>query len=87
MDEKEMQYEEFETINIELKDGSEAEFAILDRFDYEEKSYVVVARVVNDEISQDGLFIYQAEDAGDEITVTELDREAYGKVTEYYMNL
>lgn len=79
--------EEYEIITIELRDGTEGEFAIVDRFSYKEKEYVVVARVVDDSIDEEGQYIYEAKEEGDEITVTEITEEIYQKVAKYYMSL
>lgn len=79
--------EEYEIITIELSDGTQGEFAIVDRFSYKEKQYVVVARVIDDAIDEAGQFIYQAVEEGEEITVTEITADIYKKVAEYYMSL
>lgn len=79
--------DEYEIIKIELRDGSEGEFAIVDRFEYKEKNYVVVAQVHDDEIDSEGRYIYLAEENGNEITVTELTADIYAKVAEYYMSM
>lgn len=79
--------EEYEIITIELRDGSQGEFAIVDRFEYKEKNYVVVAQVHDDEIDSEGRYIYLAQENGAEITVTELTADIYAKVAEYYMSM
>ena len=53
--------DEYEIIKIELRDGSQGEFAIVDRFEYKEKNYVVVAQVKGDEIDPEGRYIYLAQ--------------------------
>jgi len=82
-----MDTQEYETIMVELEDGSEGEFAIVDRFEYKDKKYVVVAQVIEDTVSEEGLFIYQAEEEGDSITITKITADIYKKVAEYYMSL
>lgn len=79
--------DEYEIIKIELRDGSQGEFAIVDRFEYKEKNYVVVAQVKGDEIAPEGRYIYLAQESEDEITVTELTADIYEKVAEYYMSM
>lgn len=82
-----MDTQEYETIMVDLEDGSQGEFAIVDRFDYKEKHYVVVAQVVDDTVSEEGLFIYQAEEEEESITITKITADIYAKVAEYYMSL
>lgn len=56
--------EEYEVISIPVSDGTEREFAIMDTFSVEEKSYIAVSLVENDEI-KDGIYLYRYTNAED----------------------
>lgn len=76
--------EEYEVINITISDGTEKEFAIMDRFEVEGKKYVAVSLVEGEEITED-TFIYGCDENGDEIEVHTIDdMDEYEKVVDYY---
>jgi hypothetical protein len=69
---------------ITVSDGSEKEFAIMEEFDFEEKHYIVVSPVENDQV-QGGLYIYKAVISGEEMEVLRIeDAEEFEKVSAYY---
>ena len=51
---------EYETVMIPLSNGKEQEFAIMEEFDLDDKHYIVVSPVMNDEI-QEGFYIRKME--------------------------
>lgn len=76
---------EFETINIPVSDGTEKEFAIIDTFEMEDKSYVAVSLVEDDKV-QDGVYLYRytmAED-GDMVVETISTPAEYKRVVKAY---
>ncbi|MCQ2496939.1 MAG: DUF1292 domain-containing protein [Lachnospiraceae bacterium] len=79
------EYLEYETFMTTTKAGDEVEMAIVDRFEFEGKQYVVAALIKDDEISDDGLFVYQETKEGDETVIDKIaDPDEYSKVAEYY---
>lgn len=79
--------EEYEVINITISDGTEREFAIVDRFEVDDRRYIAVSLVEGDEIKED-IFIYACVDEGEEIEVSTIDDEdEYAKVVEEYTKI
>ncbi len=92
MNEFNFENEEFETVVLEMDDGTEEEFAIVEEFEMDDKKYVLLALIEDDMISEDPdnlLFMRDtSEENGceeDEISleVIESDDE-YVKVVEFY---
>lgn len=92
MSDFEMIEEEYETVTLELDDGSEEEFAIVDELEVEGQKYVLLSLVLEDDtISEeydDMLFMRDETDATCEdgeivLTVIE-DDEEYDKVVDAY---
>ncbi len=80
-------FQVYDTVMITVSDGSEKEFAIVEEFDFEEKHYIVVSPVENNEV-QEGLYIYSAVVSGEELEVSRIeDVEEFEKVSVYYEGL
>lgn len=77
--------EEYEVVKIPVSDGTEKEFAIMDTFSVDEKSYMAVSLVQEDEI-QEGVYLYRYQDAEDgEIVVEKIsDPAEYDKIVKAY---
>ena len=78
---------EFDTFNLELN-GKDIEFAITEEFDFEGKTYILCAEVVEDEVNDEEVYLFRAimEDA--EITVESIDtEEEYNRIVEAYYEL
>lgn len=45
--------DEFDTVTLEMEDGSEVEFAILDEFDMDTGKFVLLSEIEGDSISSD----------------------------------
>ena len=45
--------EEFETVVLEMDDGSEVEFAILDEFEMQNDKYVLLGEIEGDSVTDD----------------------------------
>lgn len=45
--------DEFDTVTLEMEDGSEVEFAILDEFDMDTEKFVLLSEIEGDSISSD----------------------------------
>ena len=79
---------EYVTLHVQAKDGSDVEMAVVDEFDFENKHYVVGAVVKDDVIEDDGRYIYRCIIKDDDFTVQKITREfEYNKVVEAYMNM
>jgi len=84
------EYNEYVTFQVKTKDGSEVEMAVVDEFDFENKHYVVGALVKDDEIIDDGRYIYKCvmQDGDEDFKVEKITREfEYKRVAEAYMSM
>lgn len=77
--------DEYEVISIPVSDGTEKEFAIMDTFAVEGKSYMAVSLIQEDEI-QEGVYLYRYQDAEDgDIVVEQITEPAeYKRVSKAY---
>ena len=77
--------DEYEVISIPVSDGTETEFAIMDTFTVEEKHYMAVSLIEEDEI-QEGVYLYRYRDAEDgDIVVEQITEPAeYKRVSRAY---
>ena len=77
-------FQVYDTVMITVSSGAEKEFAIMEEFDFEEKHYIVVSPVEDNQV-QEGLYIYRAVVSGEEIEVSRIeDVEEFEKVSAYY---
>ena len=82
------EYLEYEVFNDVTSEGEEIELAIVDKFNFEEKSYVVAALVVGDEISEDGLFVYRLDTKDGESEIVKIeDPEEYSRIADAYAQI
>ena len=83
-----MENKEYVTFQVTAKDGTEVEMAVVDEFEFEKKHYVVGAVVKDDEILEDGLYIYKSVIKGDDFEVEKITREfEYKRIAEAYMSM
>ena len=83
-----MDTKEYVTFTITAKDGSEVEMAVVDEFDFEKEHYVVGAEIKDDEISQEGCYIYRAVISGDDFTVEKIRRDFdYRRISKAYLEM
>ncbi len=81
----ENEYREYETFILEVN-GKETEFAIEEEFEAAGKTYVVAARVEDDEIVDDGSYIFVSTLQDGEAVIEKItDAKEYEKVTEEYL--
>ena len=83
--------EEYDTFFVELS-GVTREWAIIEEFKYTykdvEKNYLICAEVVGDEITDEGLYIFEGRTTEEELEVKNVDtEEEYTAVAEAYCNL
>lgn len=82
------EFKEFNTFIVTDKSGNEVELAVVDEFEYEHKSYVAGALIVDDAVSEDGVYIYRAKIVDEEIIAEKItDMEEYQKVSKAYMEM
>ena len=86
--------EEFETVVLEMDDGSEVEFAILDEFEMQDDKYVLLGEIEGDSVTDDPehmLFMKVENDpecSEEEIVLTVIDDDAaYDAVVDLYTEL
>lgn len=86
--------DEFDTVTLEMEDGSEVEFAILDEFDMDTEKFVLLSEIEGDSISTDPermLFMKAIADESceeDEVILNVIeDSEQYNAVVEFYAEL
>ena len=86
--------DEFDTVTLEMEDGSEVEFAILDKFDMDTEKFVLLSEIEGDSISSDPermLFMKAIADESceeDEVILNVIeDPEQYNAVVEFYAEL
>ena len=85
-----VEYNEYVTFTVTTKTGDTVEMAVVDEFDFENKHYVVGALVKDDEIIDDGRYIYKLvmKEGDEEFKVEKITREfEYNKIAEAYMNM
>ena len=75
---------EYDTFTYELN-GKVMEWAIVEEFEFEEKTYIVCQEVVGDSLSDEGLYLFEGVSEGEEITVKNIDsEEEYNRVVDEY---
>ena len=86
--------DEFDTVTLEMEDGSEVEFAILDEVDMDTEKFVLLSEIEGDSISSDPermLFMKSIADESceeDEVILNVIeDPEQYNAVVEFYVEL
>lgn len=85
-----MEYNEYVTFSVTTKTGDTVEMAVVDEFDFENKHYVVGALVKDDEIIEEGRYIYKCvmKDGDEDFKVEKITREfEYNRIAEAYMSM
>lgn len=79
---------EYVTFEVTAADGTVVEMAVIDEFEFERKNYVAAARVVDDTIDEDGVYIYAVKLSGEAFSVEKItDPKIYESVVKAYMEL
>ena len=84
------EYNEYITFTVTTKTGDTVEMAVVDEFDFENKHYIVGALIKDDEIIDEGRYIYKLvmKDGDEEFRVEKIAREfEYNRIAEAYMSL
>lgn len=85
--------EEFDTVILEMDDGSEVEFAILDEFEMDSEKFVLLGEIEDDSVTDDPermIFMKSENDdtcTEDEIVLTVIDDDKYDAVVDFYTEL
>lgn len=79
---------EYDTFTYDLN-GKTMEWAIIEEFDSEGKTYIVCQEVLGDTLSDEGLYLFESlENEGEEITVKNIEtEEEYNRVVDVYCAL
>lgn len=78
---------EYDTFTYELN-GKNMEWAIVEEFEFEGKTYIVCQEVLGDALSDEGLYLFEGVSEGEEITVKNIDsEEEYNRVVDAYCEL
>lgn len=84
----ENEYRECPTFTITDKAGNKVEMAVIDEFDFENKSYVASAVIDGDTIKEDGIYIYRVKVTDDDFQVEKITNHVeYQRVAEAYMEM
>ena len=79
---------EYITFNVTASDGSEVEMAVIDEFTFENHTYVAAARVVDDTVSDEGVYIYKVVEGEDDFMVEKITHKfTYDRVVQAYMEM
>lgn len=78
---------EIDTIEMTMDDGTNQEFAILDDFEFEGKTYMVVSKIVDNQIEED-FYIYGYKEDGDDLIIDYIeDDDEYNRIGDAYEQL
>ena len=81
-------YMSYSSFVVTDKDGNEVEMAVVEEFRCDGKTYVAGSRIIGDEISDEGVYIYRARLIDDEIVAEKItDADEYEAVVQMYMEL
>ena len=84
----EQEFQEYATFTVTTKDGTEVEMAVVDEFEFEHKHYIVGAVIKDDEIMDDGRYIYRCTMKDGEIQAEKITCPSdYEKVVKAYMEM
>lgn len=82
------EFNEYITFTITTSEGQEVEMAVVDEFTFENKDYVAAAKVVDDTIDEEGLYIYKVKLGEEDFTVEKINNKVdYEKIARAYMEM
>lgn len=88
MEPMENEFQEYATFVVTTRDGSKAELAVVDEFEFENKQYVVGALIEGDVINDDARYIYEADVKDDELVVKKITKEFdYNRIANAYLHM
>ena len=88
MEPMENEFQEYATFVVTTRDGSKAELAVVDEFEFENKQYVVGALIEGDVINDDARYIYEADVKDDELLVKKIAKQFdYNRIANAYLHM
>lgn len=82
------EFKEYATFTTTISTGEEVEMAVVDEFEFEGKSYVAAARIIDDAIDEEGVFIYKVKLNDDDFSVEKIKNKIdYEKIARAYMEM
>ncbi|MBQ3773373.1 MAG: DUF1292 domain-containing protein [Pseudobutyrivibrio sp.] len=82
------EFREYITFVVNTRDGDEVEMAVIDQFEFDNKSYVAAALVEGDTVSDEGCFIYRIKVGEDDFKVEKITNQIdYNRIAEAYMDM
>ena len=82
------EFREYITFVVNTRDCDEVEMAVIDQFEFENKSYVAAALVEGDTVSDEGCFIYRIKVGEDDFKVEKITNQIdYNRIAEAYMEM
>lgn len=80
----EEEYQDYETLILEAEDGSEQEYAIIDRFEAEGRNYIILAAIEDDAVSEE-TFLFRCTETEDSVDLEEIEDDAeFDRISDYY---
>lgn len=82
------EFNEYVTFSVTTSDGTEAEMAVVDEFEFEHKNYVAAAQIKEDTINEDELYIYRVKETEDGFEVEKIKSSVeYQRIAKAYMEM
>ena len=82
------EFNEYVTFSVTTSNGTEAEMAVVDEFEFEHKNYVAVAQIKEDTINEDELYIYRVKETEDGFEVEKIKSSVeYQRIAKAYMEI
>ena len=82
------EFNEYVTFSVTTSNGTEAEMAVVDEFEFEHKNYVAVAQIKEDTINEDELYIYRVKENEDGFEVEKIKSQVeYERIAKAYMEM
>lgn len=82
------EFKEYVTFTVTTSEGEEVEMAVVDEFTFENKNYVAAARVVDDTIDEEGLYLYKVKLGDEDFSVEKISNKVeYEKIAKAYMEM
>ena len=79
-------FEEYTVFKTRSSNGSEIEMAVIEEFEFENKTYVAAALVEGDTIKSDGLYIYRSKIENGEFKAEKIHSQVdYQRICDAYM--
>lgn len=82
------EFNEYVTFSVTTSNGTEAEMAVVDEFEFEHKNYVAAAQIKENTINEDELYIYRVKENEDGFEVEKIKSQVeYERIAKAYMEM